>query len=163
MAAACLGFLPFNFPKAKVFMGDVGSVLLGFVFAALVVSLFRDLLDFVCLASYLFPFYVDELTTMVVRLKDGENLLNAHRRHVYQLLANEGGIPHWKVSLFYGFIQVLVGATVLWMRTFGGLAIGFLLGGYSVLSVFACIWVRRRYEGKGQRGSVRIVDKGQEK
>ncbi|NIM03667.1 UDP-N-acetylmuramyl pentapeptide phosphotransferase, partial [bacterium] len=61
---SCLGFLPFNMPNAKVFMGDVGSILLGFVFAGMVIFLSKDFLDFICLASFLFPFYADELSTM---------------------------------------------------------------------------------------------------
>ena len=39
LAAGCIGFLPFNFPRARVFMGDVGSIFLGFVFASFVVKL----------------------------------------------------------------------------------------------------------------------------
>jgi len=72
MSLACLGFLPFNMPTAKVFMGDVGSILLGLVFAGMVVWLSRSFFDFVCGVAFLFPFYADELTTLVVRIKDGE-------------------------------------------------------------------------------------------
>jgi Fuc2NAc and GlcNAc transferase len=61
------------------------------------------------MASFLFPFYVDELTTMIVRLRAGENLTQPHRRHIYQLLANERQIPHWRVSAGYGFFKLLVG------------------------------------------------------
>jgi len=57
-------------PKARVFMGDVGSVLLGFVYAGLVVGLSHSLNDFVVLCAFLFPFYADELTTLYVRIKD---------------------------------------------------------------------------------------------
>ena len=56
IALACLGFLPFNMPKAKVFMGDVGSIFIGFVFAAMVVVVSKNFLDFICLASFLFHF-----------------------------------------------------------------------------------------------------------
>ena len=66
IALSCLGFLPFNMPNARVFMGDVGSVLLGFVFAGVVILLSKSFLDYVCLASFLFPFYADELITMAV-------------------------------------------------------------------------------------------------
>jgi Fuc2NAc and GlcNAc transferase len=90
-------------------MGDVGSILLGAVFAGLVYLASRTLLDFLCMASFLFPFYVDELTKMIVRLRVGENLTQPHRRHIYQLLANERQIPHWRVSAGYGFFQLLVG------------------------------------------------------
>ena len=71
MGLACLGFLPFNIRKnARVFMGDVGSVLLGFVYAGLVVGLSYSLNDFMVLCAFLFPFYADELTTMIVRIRE---------------------------------------------------------------------------------------------
>jgi len=127
MVLACVGFLPFNMPKARVFMGDVGSVLLGFVFAGLVVGLTRSMNDFVVLCSFLFPFYTDELITEYVRLRDRENLLTPHRRHVYQLLANEMGIAHWKVSVGYGALQAAVGVGALVVRGYGeGILVGYL-------------------------------------
>lgn len=116
---ACLGFLPFNMLKARVFMGDVGSVLLGFVYAGLVVGLAHSLNDFVVLCAFLFPFYADELTTLVVRIKDGDKLTRPHRRHVYQLLANEMRVEHWKVSVGYGVLQAVVGVSVLVLRGYG--------------------------------------------
>lgn len=113
IALACLGYLPFNLPRARVFMGDVGSILLGFVFAALVLTLARNYQEMLCFAALLFPFYADELTTMAVRLQDRENLAQSHRRHLYQLLANEFGMAHWKVTLIYAAVQFGVGAGVL--------------------------------------------------
>ena len=119
ISLACLGYLPFNMPRAKVFMGDVGSILLGFVFAALVVMLARNYQDMVCFAALLFPFYADELTTMAVRLQDHESLVQSHRRHLYQLLANEAGMPHWKVTLIYGAVQLAIGGGVLFLNGYG--------------------------------------------
>lgn len=119
IALSCLGFLPFNLLKARVFMGDVGSILLGFVFAGIVMVFSASLLDFICLASFLFPFYADELTTMFIRLSRRENLIQPHRRHFYQLLANEWKIAHWKVSLGYGIVQWLIGWSVLLVKPFG--------------------------------------------
>ena len=113
ISLACLGYLPFNVPRARVFMGDGGSILLGFVFAGLVLTLSRNDLERVCFAALLFPFYADELTTMVVRLRDRQPLTRSHRRHLYQLLANELGIAHWKISSAYGAAQLVVGAGVL--------------------------------------------------
>lgn len=127
ISLSCLGFLPFNFPNAKVFMGDVGSILLGFVFAELVVLSSRSFLDFICYSSFIFPFYADELTTMAVRLKKGENLFNPHRSHIYQHLANELGVSHWKVSLGYGLVQLIIG-TAVWLTK--------PLGLFSVLILF---------------------------
>lgn len=110
---ACVGFIPFNFPYARVFMGDVGSVLLGFSFAGFVFIYSQDLPAFLCLVSFLFLFYADTFTTLLFRLYAGERLTQAHRRHLYQVLCNEGGITHWKVSLGYFLIQILVGVMML--------------------------------------------------
>ena len=130
-------------PKAKIFMGDVSSILLGFTFAAIVVILSKSILDFVCLAGFLFPFYADELTTMAARIKDGENLFKPHRRHLYQLLANEKGIPHWKISIGYGLAQLIVGITILLLRPFGISMILLLLAVYFLAFVFTSSAVRR--------------------
>lgn len=94
IALSCVGFLFFNLPQAKVFMGDVGSILLGFLFSCLVLLLSENVIDFFIMAGFLFPFYFDELITMFVRLNKGNSLLRPHRMHIYQLLANEMKIPH---------------------------------------------------------------------
>lgn len=122
IALACLGFLPWNMPHAKVFMGDVGSILLGFVFSALVVQISENLTDLVCYAGFLVPFYFDELSTMVERLRGGESLLSPHRRHLYQVLVNQGMISHWKVSMGFGFMQMLISFSLLWIKSYGLLA-----------------------------------------
>jgi Fuc2NAc and GlcNAc transferase len=151
MALACLGFLPFNLPRARVFMGDVGSILLGAVFAGLVFLASHTLLDFLCMASFLFPFYVDELTTMIFRLRAGENLTQPHRRHIYQLLANERQIPHWRISAGYGFFQLLVGVSVLFAKTFGVAVVLAVLASWFVLFVLGGYFVRGMHScGNGQ-------------
>lgn len=119
MVASCAGFLPFNCPYAKVFMGDVGSILLGFAFASISLMMAGNVLDFICMTSFLFPFYVDELTTMVVRVSEGDRLTQAHRKHVYQLLVNELGVVHWKVSAGYGVAQLFIGICVIIIKPYG--------------------------------------------
>jgi Fuc2NAc and GlcNAc transferase len=143
LAIACVGFLPFNMPNAKVFMGDVGSILLGFTFAGTVLFLSKNLMDFICLASFLLPFYIDELTTMYVRLRDHEHLFHPHRRHVYQILANEKGFAHWKVSVGYGVLQVLVGMTILLTRSYGWQVMLPVLAGFILSCVLISVGVRR--------------------
>jgi Fuc2NAc and GlcNAc transferase len=113
IALACVGYLPFNMPRARVFMGDVGSILLGFVFAGLAVTLAHNYLEMVCFTALLFPFYADELTTMVVRLRERETLTRSHRRHLYQLLVNEFGIVHWKITAAYAAAQLAIGVGAL--------------------------------------------------
>jgi len=144
MALACLGFLPFNLPRARVFMGDVGSILLGSTFAGLVYLGSRTVLDFLCMASFLFPFYADELTTMIVRLRAGENLTQAHRRHIYQLLANERQIPHWRISAAYGFFQLLVGLSVLLCKPLGVAAVLAVLATWFVMFGLGGYYIRKQ-------------------
>ncbi|MEE4240211.1 MAG: glycosyltransferase family 4 protein [Desulfopila sp.] len=141
---SCLGFLPFNFPRARVFMGDIGSVLLGFLFAFLVLALSSTVLEFLCYASLLFPFYIDELSTMIIRLKNGENLTEAHRKHLYQILANEASLPHWKVSLLYGLLQVVVGICIFALKPFGIIAVLFFLFLISVSFIVVSLSLRQR-------------------
>jgi UDP-N-acetylmuramyl pentapeptide phosphotransferase/UDP-N-acetylglucosamine-1-phosphate transferase len=143
LALACLGFLPFNFPKAKVFMGDVGSVLLGFVFAVLVFWLTEGLADFLCLASFMFPFYVDALTTLYIRWRDGEKLYQAHRRHLYQILANEFAYPHWRVSLGYGGTQLLFGLLMIIGWRLGLIWQVLFLVLFAIVSVGCMVLVRK--------------------
>ena len=116
---ALLGFLPFNLPRARLFMGDVGSIFLGFLFATSVCLMARSWSEFFVFASFLFPFYADEAVTVVERLWRRESLLAPHRRHLYQFLVNERGIAHWKVSAAYGLIQILVAALVVFVGRHG--------------------------------------------
>jgi len=147
IALACAGFLPFNMPKARVFMGDVGSILLGFVFAQMIIMLSRDALDFICFASFLFPFYADEFNTMIVRIRNGENLLKAHHRHIYQLLANEKGIAHWKVSFGYGLCQAVVGGSILSIKPLGLIPVILVLTSWFSVSFVFGFLVRRSVPG----------------
>jgi Fuc2NAc and GlcNAc transferase len=146
VALATLGFLPFNVPHARVFMGDVGSILLGTLFAALAVIITRRPLDMLCLSSFLFPFYADELCTMGRRLLDKENLLNPHRRHLYQILANQLGYAHWQVSLCYVALQIIAASAALSLRGLGFGAVSMVLTLMFAL-FFAVSRYVRRWEG----------------
>ncbi|MCG8565105.1 MAG: glycosyltransferase family 4 protein [Desulfobacterales bacterium] len=137
MATACLGFLPFNVPRARTFMGDVGSILLGFAFAGLSLFISKNAMDLITCCGMILPFYADGLSTLAVRAWDGENLTAAHRRHLYQLLSNEWGIPHWKVSLGYCLVQLGIGATLVSIHSHPRLSLIFLVFcffGFCILS-----------------------------
>ncbi|MCD6273957.1 MAG: glycosyltransferase family 4 protein [Deltaproteobacteria bacterium] len=144
MAFGCLGFLPFNIPNARVFMGDVGSVLLGFVFSGLMVVFCRNWLDFFVMTAFLLPFYADGLTTMAIRFVDGENLSKPHRRHLYQILANEGGMRHWKVSAGYGFIQLFIGISIISLCNKDSPAVILLFVLYFALFAYFSCFIRRK-------------------
>jgi Fuc2NAc and GlcNAc transferase len=144
LACSCLGFLCFNLPKAKVFLGDVGSILLGFLFASIVVILSKNMTDFLVLTGFLAPYYFDEIFTMIVRIKDGDSLVIAHRKHIYQLLANELGISHWKVSLAYGLSQLLIGLSLIFVKPKGIFFILLAYLVYCLIFIWVSIKIRRK-------------------
>jgi len=118
-AAGALGFLTLNWPPAKIFMGDAGSTVLGFLFAALplVAAIeakgafaFDHLI--VVAALLLWPFLLDGTFTILRRLNNGENILKAHRSHLYQRLVITGR-SHVLVTCVYGGLA-LVGAVLAW-------------------------------------------------
>lgn len=101
-------FLFFNFrKKAKCFAGDVGAISAAFILLfmlGLLILKTKNLNYIVFLAVY----GVDAVLTIMHRLLLKENIFEAHRKHLYQLLANELKIPHICVASIYILIQVLI-------------------------------------------------------
>jgi Fuc2NAc and GlcNAc transferase len=98
-AACCCGFLPWNWPPAKVFMGDVGSGYLGYVLGVLALAVARDKPAAVWVWLLLGGvFFVDASVTLIRRLVRGEAVHQAHRSHAYQWLARRWG-SHLRVTL----------------------------------------------------------------
>ncbi|MDQ0735434.1 MraY family glycosyltransferase [Arthrobacter agilis] len=109
LAAAFAGFLPWNLGRGFVFLGDVGSYLLGATIAAIAVT---GLLAGVYLEYLLSPvliYLADTFTTLVRRARRGEPLYIAHRQHVYQRLTDTG-LGHVQVSLLVTVLSALTGA-----------------------------------------------------
>lgn len=105
LAAASLGFLPWNFPRASIFMGDVGSATLGFSFAAIAVLSMARGGSFVAAALPLFPFLFDTSVTLVARILRGEALMSPHRSHFYQQLVRSGW-SHASVTMLWTALAV---------------------------------------------------------
>lgn len=112
-ASATLGFLFLNLPPARVFMGDGGSVTLGFLAAALssVLVLRDDVAAFVP-ALIFAPFLLDATVTLLTRVWRREKVWQAHRRHWYQRLVLAGW-SHRHVLRLYGFLMVAGGAAAI--------------------------------------------------
>jgi UDP-N-acetylmuramyl pentapeptide phosphotransferase/UDP-N-acetylglucosamine-1-phosphate transferase len=88
--AACLGFLLFNAPPARIFMGDVGSLSLGFLVGVIVLAAASQGTPLWLAAMPLTPYFVDTTYTVVRRFQRGENVLHAHKEHLYQRLVQAG-------------------------------------------------------------------------
>lgn len=110
VALADLVFCCFNFRpkgKAKCFAGDVGSIGVAYILLFLIGSLILATGD-VTYLIFLLVYGVDGCLTIVHRILLHENLGEAHRKHAYQLMANELRIGHVKVASFYALLQLAV-------------------------------------------------------
>ncbi|WP_051686315.1 MraY family glycosyltransferase [Chryseobacterium hispalense] len=113
---ASLVFLFFNFrKKAKCFAGDVGSMGIGFWLIALITLLIMKTQDY----KYILLFSVygmEVVLTIIERIMLRENIFEAHRRHLYQLLANEKKMSHLVISLIYAVTQMMVNVFLIYSK-----------------------------------------------
>jgi UDP-N-acetylmuramyl pentapeptide phosphotransferase/UDP-N-acetylglucosamine-1-phosphate transferase len=119
VAGAAGGFLPHNFPRARMFMGDVGSAPLGFLLAILVLWLAKDLGGWLLAPLVLLHanFVLDTAITLVRRALRGERWYEAHREHFYQRFIRSGRSHSW-VTLWEMGIEC--GAIFVVWATFRG-------------------------------------------
>ncbi len=117
--ASSLGFFVYNWPPARVFMGDVGSAFLGYTFAILpLIALAENgsgpIKSFIPLAGlgFVWIFVADTIMTFIERCLAGEKVWQAHRRHIYQELIKRG-YTHLQVTGFYGLLMVVAASAVL--------------------------------------------------
>lgn len=94
VGGAALGFLPWNLPRAKVFLGDVGSYFLGAILAIMAVEALRSGIPFEAVTAPLAVFVADTGMTLVRRIARGERWFEAHREHAYQRLTLQLGGSH---------------------------------------------------------------------
>jgi len=113
--ATCLGFLLWNWPPAKIFMGDVGSGFLGFVIAVL--ALAATLEDPGAMVVWLIlgaVFWIDATVTLLRRLARRERIYEAHRSHAYQWLSRRWG-SHGSVTIAVLAIDVVWLLPLAWL------------------------------------------------
>ena len=106
LAAAVAGFLCWNHPPAKIFMGDAGSCFLGMTLGALALwSGIESQQLFWSWSILLGCFVVDATTTLIRRVIRGERFDEGHRSHVYQYLARKL-VSHKRVTYYYGLVNI---------------------------------------------------------
>lgn len=151
LLAGALGFLVFNFPPARIFMGDVGSAFLGFSFAVLAIIAARydqSHTSFLVMPLLLFNFVYDTFFTFLRRLFRGERVLEAHRTHLYQLL-NRTGLSHRAVALFHYGVCVLQGIAAIAMVHITGNQRMLVFAPFLALQVIYTVVVIRRAKAAG--------------
>lgn len=143
-----LVFCIFNFRpkgKAKCFAGDVGSIAIAFIMLFAIGRLVVMTQD-VTYLIFLLVYGVDGCLTICHRILLHENLGEAHRKHVYQLMANELKIGHVKVSLLYMFMQLVVSLGFIYLCPDSVAAHwGYLVGATVVLTVAYVLFKKKYY------------------
>lgn len=146
VAAAAVSFLPYNFPRARLFMGDVGSYLLGAGLAALVVLGIRaGIIAFALLAPFA-PYLADGSVTLGRRFIRGERWWEPHRQHAYQRLV-DAGWSHGSTVLLIGLVTAVCGTAGIVGDHFGGaawVAAAIATGGVTAAYLATPAWVARR-------------------
>jgi len=120
--AASFGFLVFNWPPAKIFMGDIGSAFLGFSFAvmAIIAALYdRSHTSLLVIPLLLFHFVFDAVLTFVTRTLRANNLPDWRKLHLYELLI-QLKYPHRRIILIYTAMGVSQGFGAILMTNIEG-------------------------------------------
>lgn len=108
LAVSVLGFLYWNFNKAKIFMGDVGSTLLGYNIAIFTIYYANiESTNFWVWIVLFSVFWFDATLTLIRRKLNGEKLSQAHKKHAYQRLT-QAGWSHFKVTNFLIILNVFI-------------------------------------------------------
>lgn len=135
-------FCIFNFrKKAKCFAGDVGSISIAFIilFALGKLILATDDIAYIVLLSV---YGADAVLTICHRIKLHENLGEAHRKHAYQLMANELKIPHTVVSSLYMALQFIISAGFIFLPINHYLYLGLVI---VILAIAYVVFMKRYY------------------
>jgi UDP-GlcNAc:undecaprenyl-phosphate/decaprenyl-phosphate GlcNAc-1-phosphate transferase len=147
VAIAVFIFDIYNFrKKARCFAGDVGSVSIAFILIFLLGKLIFESENIIYI-FFLMLYGIDSILTIIQRLFLKENIFQPHRKHFYQLLANEAHISHSSISIGYTLVQLFINIvlvmllpktspTILWLLIF------FLLAAFTSLYIL----VKRKYD-----------------
>lgn len=158
LAAGCLGFLAHNFPPAKIFMGDVGSLFVGYVLAAFAVVTTNSgtrPVPFPVILLLFGTFLHDAIFTLVRRWRRGEKLYQAHRSHLYQRLVIAGR-SHRQVTLtYYALSLVLTLAGVAYLYADDRQRVAILAASFTLLAGFTVSVYR--YEARVGRHRLPMV------
>ena len=145
---ASVVFCIFNFRpkgKAKCFAGDVGSIGIAFIMLFLLGNIIIKTGDITWLV-FLLVYGVDGCLTIVHRIMLHENLGQAHRKHAYQLMANELKIGHVKVSLLYMVMQLIISLGFIYLCPESvGARWAYLIGALAILAITYVVFMKKYY------------------
>ena len=115
LVAALLGFLWWNWSPAKIFMGDIGSTVLGASVAIELLSARQETLLAWSALTITFPLIGDTIYTLICRILQGENIFEPHRTHIYQRL-QQSGLTHPQVATIYLITTSIFGIFIYYLN-----------------------------------------------
>lgn len=138
LAAACLGFLPFNFPRARIFAGDVGSAAMGYLLACLLLMAWHETAQprWPLLLLPMTVVLADTGLTLLWRIAHGQRWWQPHTAHLYQRWARRHG--HVVVTAAYAVGTVAASALMLTFRYAATLAVW--LAVLATMTMAAGLW-----------------------
>jgi UDP-N-acetylmuramyl pentapeptide phosphotransferase/UDP-N-acetylglucosamine-1-phosphate transferase len=144
LIAAVAGFLIWNWPKARIFMGDVGSTQLGFILAVLGVSYHNaGQVPIILWIIITMPFWFDATLTLYRRWRNKEVLSQAHRKHIYQRLV-QSGFSHLQVDIFLIIVNIILGVFAFAGKLNTVLQIPFFIASILIMFLIAIYAERRK-------------------
>ena len=147
LAAATTGFLPFNFPKASIFMGDVGSTAMGFFLACVPLLPGPKTVPFEAATVAISLFILDAFCTLMRRIYRRERFWEAHRSHLYQRLLAYG-VGHTPITLISAAGMALVGAAAAYGA--GGTVTERLIAVAAPFAIFMLLYALVRWVESGR-------------
>ncbi|MEA4921269.1 MAG: MraY family glycosyltransferase [Clostridiaceae bacterium] len=148
LAGACFGFLPYNLNPAQIFMGDTGSMFLGYVLATLSIT---GLFKLYAIISFLVPFMIlglpifDTGFAIVRRLLKGQSPLKADRGHIHHRLVDMGFDQKQSVAILYA-VSVVLGLAAVIFTTSGEMKIAIF-----TVAVLLCFFFAMNIKVNGKK------------
>ncbi|MBX3325290.1 MAG: glycosyltransferase family 4 protein [Nitrospira sp.] len=143
VAMSALGFLLHNFPPARIFMGDAGSITIGFLAGTLMILGVRERVFEIWVPMMIFsPFIVDATVTLTSRLFRRKKIWEAHREHYYQRVVLSGWSHRRTVLAEYG-VMIMCGGLALWYHHSTESLRPLILGTWMILFILLGVFVSR--------------------
>ncbi len=143
LGVSVLGFLYWNWHKAKIFMGDVGSTLLGYTIAIITIYYANMQASNLWIWVTLYGvFWFDATITLIRRKLNGEKLTEAHKKHAYQRLT-QSGWSHSKVTLYATLLNLVIFAFVYFIPN---VAVSFALSLVLLYGAYRFVEAKKKFE-----------------
>lgn len=139
LAGGVLGFLRYNMINARIFMGDTGSLVCGFILSVLAIQLIEhqvvDSSPAVAVAILFVPLF-DTVRVFAIRIYNGKSPFSADRNHIHHALVNFG-LKHFQVVIILALLNTIVAASIIYFKHLGSTILFVIMG--SIVLIFSLL------------------------